>query len=95
MDKSSLALVDHLVDREITPMAAATQREMAARVEQVIGELPDQDRDFLLMRHYEHLSNQEVAEALEITQPAASMRYLRAIRRMRELLLAEGDEDQS
>ena len=44
---------------------------------------------------YEHLSNQEVAEALEITQPAASMRYLRAIRRMRELLLAEGDEDQS
>jgi RNA polymerase sigma-70 factor (ECF subfamily) len=95
MDKSSLALVDHLVDREITPMAAATQREMAARVEQVIGELPDQDRDILLMRHYEHLSNQEVAEALEITQPAASMRYLRAIRRMRELLLAEGGEDQS
>ena len=93
MDHSSLAIANQLVDGEITPMAAATQCELASRVEQTITELPEQDRDILLMRHYEFLSNQEVAEALGLSQPAASMRYLRAIRRMRELLLADNQED--
>ncbi|MFP6650076.1 MAG: sigma-70 family RNA polymerase sigma factor [Pirellulaceae bacterium] len=93
MDHSSMAIANQLVDGEITPMAAATQRELASRVEQTITELPEQDRDILLMRHYEFLSNQEVAEALGLSQPAASMRYLRAIRRMRELLLADNQED--
>ncbi|MDP7204648.1 MAG: sigma-70 family RNA polymerase sigma factor [Pirellulaceae bacterium] len=92
MDHSSMALANQLVDGEVTPMAAATQRELAVRVEQTIGELPEQDRDILLMRHYEFLSNQEVAEALGLSQPAASMRYLRAIRRMRELLVVEEED---
>ncbi len=92
MDHSSMALANQLVDGEVTPMAAATQRELAARVEQTIGELPEQDRDILLMRHYEFLSNQEVAEALGLSQPAASMRYLRAIRRMRELLIVDEED---
>jgi RNA polymerase sigma-70 factor (ECF subfamily) len=39
------------------------------------------------MRHYEQLSNMEVAEVLGLTEPAASMRYLRAVRRLRALLL--------
>jgi RNA polymerase sigma-70 factor (ECF subfamily) len=92
MDHSSMALANQLVDGEVTPMAAATQRELAARVEQTIAELPEQDRDIVLMRHYEFLSNQEVAEALGLSQPAASMRYLRAIRRMRDLLLVEEED---
>ncbi|MFP6753172.1 MAG: sigma-70 family RNA polymerase sigma factor [Pirellulaceae bacterium] len=92
MDHSSMALANQLVDGEVTPMAAATQRELAARVEQTIGDLPEQDRDILLMRHYEFLSNQEVAEALGLSQPAASMRYLRAIRRMRELLIVDEED---
>ena len=38
------------------------------------------------MRHYEQLTNQEIAQALQLTEPAASMRYLRAVRRLRGLL---------
>ena len=38
------------------------------------------------MRHYEQLSNQEVAQVLGLTEPAASMRYLRAVRRLRAIL---------
>jgi RNA polymerase sigma-70 factor (ECF subfamily) len=38
------------------------------------------------MRHFEHLTNQEVAAALNLTEPAASMRYLRALRRLRAVL---------
>jgi RNA polymerase sigma-70 factor (ECF subfamily) len=38
------------------------------------------------MRHFEQLSNQDVASALGLTEAAASMRYLRAIRRLRDVL---------
>ncbi len=44
------------------------------------------DREIILMRHYEHLTNQEIADVLGLKPPATSMRYLRAIRRLRELM---------
>ncbi len=85
-DQSSILLANQLGDNELTPAAAALQKEMAARVEQAISEMDDSDSEIIIMRHYENLSNQEVAEALELTEPAASMRYLRAIRRLRSLM---------
>jgi len=85
-DQSSLDLAAQLRDGELTPAAAASQREMAKRVEAAISQLDDQDGEIVIMRHYEQLSNQEVAAALELSEPAASMRYLRAIRRLRKLL---------
>ena len=39
------------------------------------------------MRHYEQLSNQEVALALDLTEPAASMRYLCPSAASRAMLL--------
>lgn len=86
MDRSSIELAAQLVDPELTPAAAATQHEMAQRVEAAIAKLADQDAEIIVMRHYEHLTNQEIAVALELSEPAASMRYLRAVRRLRELL---------
>ena len=44
------------------------------------------------MRHFEQLSNSEAAQALKLSAPAASMRYLRAMRRLRELI---GPDDSS
>jgi len=85
-DHSTMDLAAQLVGRELTPAAAATQKEMARCVEAAIAQLPDQDCEIIIMRHYEQLSNQEIAQALSLTEPAASMRYLRAIRRLRELL---------
>jgi RNA polymerase sigma-70 factor (ECF subfamily) len=86
VDQSSLDIIGQLTDPAITPAAAATQRELAGHVEGAIARLGDTDRDIILMRHYEQLSNGEIAAALGLTEPAASMRYLRAIRRLRELL---------
>ena len=86
-DRSTLELANQLRDPEITPAAAATQREMTQLVEAAIGRLDDADGEIIMMRHYEQLSNQEVAQALGLTEPAASMRYLRAMRRLRELLV--------
>ncbi len=83
---STMELAVQLCDPGLTPAAAATQRELADQVESVIELLGDQDREIILMRHYEHLSNLEIAEVLNLNPPAASMRYLRALRRLRELL---------
>jgi RNA polymerase sigma-70 factor, ECF subfamily len=85
-DRSTMDLAAQLCDRELTPAAAVAQAEMAQCVERAISLLPDQDCEIIIMRHYEQLSNQEVAQALSLTEPAASMRYLRAIRKLRELM---------
>ncbi len=85
-DQSAIELATQLCDPALTPAAAATQREIAVKVESVIEQLADQDREIILMRHYEHLTNLEIAQVLGLNPPAASMRYLRAIRRLRELL---------
>ena len=93
-DRSTIQLAAQLCDGELTPAAAATQREIASRVEQAISELGDQDAEMMIMRHYEQLSNQEVAQALGLTEPAASMRYLRAVRRLRAMLTSTEMEEE-
>jgi RNA polymerase sigma-70 factor (ECF subfamily) len=85
-DQSTVELAIQFCDPGITPATAATQHEIARRVEEAIEQLGDQDRQIITMRHFEHLSNLEIAEALQLNPPAASMRYLRAVRRLRQLL---------
>ena len=87
-DHSSILLANQLGDQELTPAAQALQKEMASRVESAIAEMDEGDSEIIIMRHYENLSNQEIAQALGLTEPAASMRYLRAIRRLRSLMEA-------
>lgn len=85
-DHSSIQLAGQISDAELTPAAAALHNELARRVESAIAEMDETDSEIIVMRHYENLSNQEIAEALDLTEPAASMRYLRAIRRLRAQL---------
>jgi len=85
-DRSTLDLIAQLENRELTPAAAATRKEMQARFAAAVELLDDDDREVILMRHFEQLSNQEVAQSLGLSQPAAGMRYLRAVRRLRAML---------
>jgi RNA polymerase sigma-70 factor (ECF subfamily) len=87
-------LMGQLSDPNITPAAAALRREFQSRFLEVLGDLDPGDRDVLMMRHFEHMTNSEVAEALNLSQPAAGMRYLRALRRVR-LLLTDSDSSTS
>jgi RNA polymerase sigma-70 factor (ECF subfamily) len=84
---SSVQLIAQLLDPEKTPATAAVQQELERRLQSAVAELDDADREVILMRHFEGLGNQEVAAALELTEAAASMRYLRALRRLRTALL--------
>ena len=85
-ERSSLDLAGQLLDQDLTPASAAIQEEMQQRLREAITQLDDDDREVILMRHYEMLANQDVAEALGLTEAAASMRYLRAVRKLRDFL---------
>jgi RNA polymerase sigma-70 factor (ECF subfamily) len=76
-----------LIDRELTPATAALRREIETRFHSALDQLDEEPREIIIMRHFEQLSNQEVATALGLSEAAASMRYLRAVRRLREVLL--------
>jgi RNA polymerase sigma-70 factor, ECF subfamily len=75
-----------LVDRELTPATAATRRELELRFAAAVEALEEPDREVILMRHFEQLTNQETAQSLALTEAAAGMRYLRAMRRLRAML---------
>lgn len=85
-DKSAADLASILKDAELTPAAATVRKEMEERFLLAVNELAEDDRELIMMRHFEHLGNSEVAETLGLSAPAAGMRYLRAIRRLREAL---------
>jgi RNA polymerase sigma-70 factor (ECF subfamily) len=88
-DQSSVELAAQFVDQELTPATAAMRQEMQHRLEEAITSLDEHDREVILMRHFEQCSNQDVAAALGLSEAAASMRYLRAVRRLRSLLAPE------
>lgn len=91
-EKSTADLVSFLKDAELTPAAATVRKEMEHRFLVAVNELDEADREMIIMRHFEHLGNSEVAESLGLTAPAAGMRYLRAIRKLRQAL---GTDDES
>jgi RNA polymerase sigma-70 factor (ECF subfamily) len=80
-------------DRELTPAAAATWRELERRFAAAVELLDEADRQIVLLRHFEHLSTAEAAEVLGLSKPAAGMRYLRAMRRLRGLLDGVAGDD--
>jgi RNA polymerase sigma-70 factor (ECF subfamily) len=96
-DESEASLVAQLVDPEKTPASEAVQGELARRLAAALNELSEDDREIVLLRHHEQLANQDVAKLLDLTEAAASMRYLRALRRLRAVLLPDqsGEQDGS
>jgi RNA polymerase sigma-70 factor (ECF subfamily) len=89
-DRSSLQLFGQLLAAGSTPSQQLSRAELARRVRQAVARLADIDKEILLMRNLEGLSNHEVAQVLEIAPAAASQRYGRALLRLRKLLLAGG-----
>jgi RNA polymerase sigma-70 factor (ECF subfamily) len=84
--RSSVDLAPQLKDDDLTPAAEALRREFETQLLAALERLEDDDREVILMRHFEQLSNSEVAAALGLSQPAAGMRHLRALRRLKEKL---------
>jgi RNA polymerase sigma-70 factor (ECF subfamily) len=73
-------------DEELTPAEALLRQEFAERFNAAVETLSEPDREIIFMRHAEQLTNSEVAEVLGLSQPAAAMRYLRALRQLKSIL---------
>ena len=82
-DQSSLDLAAQLQDQALTPAAEAIRGELQRRFQQALAQLDSDDREIILLRHFEQFSNSEAARILGLSEAAAGMRHLRALRRLR------------
>jgi RNA polymerase sigma-70 factor (ECF subfamily) len=85
-DRSSLDLAAQLKDPALTPAAEALRGELRRRFRDALDLLDDADREIILLRHFEQLANGEAAQVLGLSEAAAGMRHLRALRRLRGIL---------
>ncbi len=91
-DRSSVALAGQLASPSPTPSQQLVHRELVQQVRIAVAQLPELDREILLMRHYEELSYQEISRILEIEPAAARKRHGRALLRLHQLLSDGGLE---
>lgn len=87
-ERSSMMLAKSLL--EARPSRIARQRELTQQVRDVVESMSEKDREILLLRHFEELTNTEISEVLGIEADAVSKRYGRAILRLREKLVQAG-----
>ncbi len=78
---------ERFADTMTSPLTRMLKLERQAMTRRVMEELSDGDRQILELRHFEDMSNAECAAELEITSKAASIRYVRALKRFQELIM--------
>lgn len=83
---TSAALVRGLATSATSPSGAAMRRETLEQIEKALGQLEALDQEILALRHFEELSNGEAARVLNIQEKTASIRYIRALRRLKDVL---------
>ncbi len=83
---TSYALASKLIGSTSSIGSKFVKAERQLKLQEILNTLDADDRDVLAMRHYEQLTNVEVALILEISEAAAGMRHLRALRRLKQRL---------
>jgi RNA polymerase sigma-70 factor (ECF subfamily) len=82
---TSLSLAEHLLGKLSTASHAAMRVELKLRVQEVLNSMDPNDREVLILRHFEELSNGEAAQVLGIKPSAAVNRYVRALKRLKDV----------
>jgi RNA polymerase sigma-70 factor (ECF subfamily) len=83
---SSVSLAAQLLGRLTSASRAAIRAETQIRVQEALNSLDPLDREVLTLRHFEMLTNEETAQVLGIKKTAASNRYVRALKRLKDIL---------
>lgn len=83
---TSVSIASQLLGRITSPSHAAMRAELSDQLEAALAEMDPIDQEVLALRHFEELTNSEVAEVLGIQQKAASIRYVRALKRLKDVL---------
>ena len=90
---TSVSLAGMLVGQLTSPSQAMMREERMEQVRAALDGMEELDREVLALRHFEHLTNNEVADVLGLQKAAASNRYMRALGRLKQALsgcLSEG-----
>ncbi len=83
---TSMSIARFLLDEVTSPSQAAVDAEESQRLHAALESMQEMDREVLALRHFEHLSNLQVAEVLGLSPTAASNRYIRAAARLSEIV---------
>lgn len=76
-------LVGHLT----SPSQAVARDEIREKLQAALNQMDPIDREILTLRHFEEFSNNEVALLLDLKKSAASNRYVRALQRLKTILV--------
>ncbi len=89
-DSSATFVSVVIAGHEPSPSQALVKAELAERLRVALGQLDEDERDLILWRHFEQLSARDMAQLLQISEAAASKRYIRAVERLRTALIDLG-----
>ena len=79
---SACHLAEKFLGATLTPSRQLMRHEVVDRVRQALARLAGDDREIILLRNFEELSNVEAAQVLGVEPAAASKRYGRAMLRL-------------
>jgi RNA polymerase sigma-70 factor (ECF subfamily) len=85
-EASSAALAAQLLGQDPGPGEAVLRDELRDQIQQALDSLDSLDREVLVLRHFEQLTTREIAETLGISAAAAGKRYVRALKRLKEVV---------
>jgi RNA polymerase sigma-70 factor (ECF subfamily) len=88
-ETTSAALAAQLLGHLTRPSEAAIRAETKIRLQEALNRMEPLEREVLALRHFEHLSNAEAAQVLDIQESAASKRYIRALKRLKDILTSK------
>jgi RNA polymerase sigma-70 factor (ECF subfamily) len=83
---TTMVLAAQLLGKLTSPVDAALRAERQAILHDALERIGEVDREVIALRHFEELTNQEAAEVLGLHKDAASKRYLRAMKRLKDVL---------
>ena len=84
-EATSVQLGLGIVHAGTSPSEAFAREEDRLRVQQALDMLKNADREILWMRHHDQLSFAEAGSILGLTENSATVRYTRALRRLKNL----------
>ncbi|MFT5328814.1 MAG: RNA polymerase sigma-70 factor (ECF subfamily) [Planctomycetaceae bacterium] len=88
---TSVSIAAQLAGNLTSPSNVAMRGERLARLREALDGMDEIDREVLALRHFEELGNNEVAEILGIQKTTASNRYVRALKRLKQVLEADSE----
>jgi RNA polymerase sigma-70 factor (ECF subfamily) len=83
---TSVDLANQLLGKLTAPSERAMRAEQRLRLEEALNSMDPLDREVLILRHFEQLTNAETATELGIEESAASKRYIRALKKLKGIL---------